>query len=282
MSSPSFFAQGDDGSTMDHPRPDDPHGDSATAGVIRAEDPEAPSPPAPSRRRRYWPTLARWRKASWTALKDTGTWAPAAGAAVVGFSGWDREISNWAVNEAPIFGSPAEALEASDELRTATHLAMIGTALVTPSEDAPWHSKWGRLAIEHAGVLVDSQATQVLKRATRRERPNRADDGSFPSTHSSMAFSYATFASEDLNSIQMPQLLRMSLKVGFTTLAAGTAWARVEGGVHYPSDVLAGAALGHFVGHLVHDAFLGRKEKVSVGVQLDHEQRGLGVRILLP
>src|SRR5713101_9111302 len=82
---PPFLAQGDDGTAIDHPRPDDPHGDSATAGSIRAEGAQAPSPPAPSRRKRYWPTLARWREASWTALKDPGTWAPAAGAAVVGF-----------------------------------------------------------------------------------------------------------------------------------------------------------------------------------------------------
>ena len=39
-------------------------------------------------------------------------------------------------------------------------------------------------------------------------------------------------------------------------IAAGTAWARVEGCKHYPSDVLFGAALGNFVAIFVHDAFL--------------------------
>lgn len=37
------------------------------------------------------------------------------------------------------------------------------------------------------------------------------------------------------------------MEIGFGMITAGTAWARVEGGVHYPSDVLAGMALGHFV-----------------------------------
>jgi membrane-associated phospholipid phosphatase len=41
------------------------------------------------------------------------------------------------------------------------------------------------------------------------------------------------------------------------TLAAGTAWARVEAQKHFPSDILAGAALGNFVASFVHDAFLG-------------------------
>jgi len=39
--------------------------------------------------------------------------------------------------------------------------------------------------------------------------------------------------------------------------ATATAWARVEAGKHYPSDVLAGAALAHFVTVFIHDAFLG-------------------------
>lgn len=43
-------------------------------------------------------------------------------------------------------------------------------------------------------------------------------------------------------------------------MAVITAWARVEGNVHYPSDVLVGAALGNFIGMFIHDAFIGRAE----------------------
>jgi hypothetical protein len=39
--------------------------------------------------------------------------------------------------------------------------------------------------------------------------------------------------------------------------------------VHFPSDVLAGAALGNFIALLVHDAFLGTGDGVAVAVQLD-------------
>ena len=55
----------------------------------------------------------------------------------------------------------------------------------------------------------------------------------------------------------MNGILRSVMDFGFFTLSAGTAWARVEGGVHYPSDVLAGAALGNFTAVLLHDLFLG-------------------------
>ena len=49
-----------------------------------------------------------------------------------------------------------------------------------------------------------------------------------------------------------------------TCLGAATAWARVEAGAHFPTDVLAGAALGNFTALLIHDAFLGKDFPVNV------------------
>jgi len=45
--------------------------------------------------------------------------------------------------------------------------------------------------------------------------------------------------------------------IGAGAIAAGTAWARVEAGAHCPSDVLAGVALGNFMGAFFTQAFLG-------------------------
>ena len=55
--------------------------------------------------RDYWPSGARWKQAASRALKDRGTWIPLAGAAVVSIDDWDREVSDWAVENTPIFGS---------------------------------------------------------------------------------------------------------------------------------------------------------------------------------
>jgi hypothetical protein len=43
------------------------------------------------------------------------------------------------------------------------------------------------------------------------------------------------------------------------------AWARVEGAKHFPSDVLAGAALGYFITAFIHDAFLGLPDEDRFG-----------------
>jgi membrane-associated phospholipid phosphatase len=39
---------------------------------------------------------------------------------------------------------------------------------------------------------------------------------------------------------------RDALDVGMHALSFATAWARVEGGWHYPSDTLASMAIGNF------------------------------------
>ncbi|MEK9951044.1 MAG: phosphatase PAP2 family protein [Curvibacter sp.] len=46
-------------------------------------------------------------------------------------------------------------------------------------------------------------------------------------------------------------------RLGLDLLAGATAWARVEANQHYPSDMLVGLGLGHFLGSFFTHAFLG-------------------------
>ncbi len=46
------------------------------------------------------------------------------------------------------------------------------------------------------------------------------------------------------------------MTVGFHGMAAATAWARVEAGKHHVTDVLAGYALGHFIGRFTNELFM--------------------------
>jgi hypothetical protein len=100
-------------------------------------------------------------------------------------------------------------------------------------------------------------STTYLKEAINRERPDLTDDKSFPSMYASREASQATLASRNLESIPMSNTERYAFRTGFTALAAGTAWARVEGERHYLDDVLAGYSLGHFISAFINDAFLG-------------------------
>ncbi len=109
--------------------------------------------------------------------------------------------------------------------------------------------------------VVSTGLVLVLKRSQDRPRPFRSgmvrqrgsaldslvltrDNGSFPSGHATLAFTAATS-------------LALSIDLWYVTLptyawATAVAWARVRQGVHYPSDVLAGAALGFTTAALVH------------------------------
>jgi membrane-associated phospholipid phosphatase len=70
----------------------------------------------------------------------------------------------------------------------------------------------------------------------------------------------------NIDTLTLQEPVQTGLRRGLTGLAAGTAWARVEGGVHFPSDVLAGAALGNFMGRLFQHAFLGEREGLRLGL----------------
>lgn len=203
--------------------------------------------------------LDRVSKAAHDAFFDVNTLAPLAGALVFAVDDFDERVSDWAVKHTPVFGSPADARDASDDLKDVLAVEAAITALATPSgeETGEWIVSKGRGAgVELLAVGATGSATSWLKEATDRTRPDGSSDRSFPSAHASGAFSLATLSDRNIDSIQMPSAWRPAIKAGNLALASGVAWARVEGRRHFPSDVLAGAALGHFLAAFIHDAFM--------------------------
>jgi undecaprenyl-diphosphatase len=103
---------------------------------------------------------------------------------------------------------------------------------------------WGRVLV--AVVLADVTTT-LVKLVVPRARPHvetlvhRPTDHSFPSGHSATAFASATVIAAAAPRLRVPLFL----------LAAGIAFSRVYVGVHWPLDVLAGAAYGVLLGVLL-------------------------------
>jgi membrane-associated phospholipid phosphatase len=183
---------------------------------------------------------------------------------------YDHRVSDWATAHTPIFGSQDNAKNASDYLLYTLEAETLGTALATPSGDNPGNwvsSKAKGLGVEVAAELVTAGATSAIKDATGRTRPNGGSN-SFPSGHASTAFSSATLANRNLDSIQVSETARLPVQIGNILLATGVGWARVEGNDHFPSDVLAGAALGHFLSAFIYDAFMGLPENERFGFYL--------------
>jgi membrane-associated phospholipid phosphatase len=198
-------------------------------------------------------------RAALNALVDPQTFVPAAGALVFGLSKWDKKVSHWATGHTPIFGSMKNAENDKSYLEIPLYTEVFITALATPSgnDSKDWvYSKLKGIAVEGAAELVTAGATSLLKDTTGRTRPNGSSNKSFPSGEASASFSSVALSNRNLDSIELPQEAKIPLKVVNILLGSGVAWARVEAQAHYPSDVLAGAALGNFLSATVHVAFL--------------------------
>lgn len=129
--------------------------------------------------------------------------------------------------------------------------------------------KWN--AIETAAAIILDQAiVQSLKYTIRRDRPFSvypdirqkidANDPSFPSGHSSVSFATATSLSLDYP--------KWYVIVPSYAWAGTVAYSRMHLGVHYPSDVIAGALIGsgsawitHFISKKLSNSIAGKKKQ---------------------
>ncbi len=211
--------------------------------------------------------LGRVTRAAQDALLDPYTLAPLAGAAVFAISDFDEKVSDWAVEHNPVFGTESIAADASTNLKRVLKVEAYATAVATPSGDAPeqWLlAKTKGIGVELAAVYATERSTVWLKRETDRLRPDGSDTASMPSGHASTASSFMTLANRNLGHIDALEEVRPPLVVGNTFLGLGVGWARVEAGVHYPSDVLVGMALGNFLAAFIHDGLMNLPENENV------------------
>jgi undecaprenyl-diphosphatase len=124
----------------------------------------------------------------------------------------------------------------------------IGIALVL----ALLYRRWGVFGLTIVAVALADWSAAGLKALVDRERPPLhyaqpktlvavPHDASFPSGHASTGFAAATMLS-----FAFPRLAPLLL-----LLASAVAFSRVYVGVHYPLDVVGGAALGIAVASLL-------------------------------
>ena len=130
------------------------------------------------------------------------------------------------------------------------------------------------MTYDFAQALVVTEAyTGILKYSVQRTRPDGTDNLSFPSGHTSAAFTLATVAEHHYGwKIGVPAYL----------LASGIGYSRMEKDKHYLSDVLAGATLGIIVGRTVGRLDGDRPAKKStfaVTPATDAHGQGVGVGV---
>lgn len=202
----------------------------------------------------------RFGRAMRNAALSPRTWVPLLGALALQAGDADRRLQAWAAEHTPIFGSRRQADSMSDDFKLAANSAWVASAL------APWREqsegswladKTQVLAVQVSAHMVTSTVVGELKDSTARMRPNGEGATSFPSDHASRVALHGTLAKSNLRQLGWSDRSVAAADLGLDALSMATAWARVEANQHYPSDVLAGLALGHFIGTFATEAFLG-------------------------
>ena len=87
-------------------------------------------------------------------------------------------------------------------------------------------------------LVINAGVTEILKHSIHRRRPNEKDNNSFPSRHTSWAFTASSIIANELYAKSPWYAL------GAHAAASGIAFQRVASRHHYASDVAAGAAIG--------------------------------------
>jgi membrane-associated phospholipid phosphatase/predicted small secreted protein len=224
------------------------------------------------------PGWGRVGQAALNAAAAPATWAPAAGAAALQIGHADRNIQVWAAKENPVFGSRRNASRMSDDLEEALGIVWVASGVAAPSSDSfgQWSINKARgFGVQTGAAVLMRGTVGYMKQNIRRPLPGGGSrGGSLPSGHASEAAMFSTFAYRNIETLEWPSAANAASQLGFGAFTAATAWARVEANFHYPSDVLAGIALGHFFGAFFTDAFLGLDNPRNAVVLLEPSKEG--------
>jgi hypothetical protein len=167
---------------------------------------------------------------------------------------FDEDTLDWALRHHPLSSDRQDAVDISDNLKTLSNLNYLLTALTVPSKS--FGSRVKGLAGGVVAMEINRAVTDGLKSVTDRQRPDIDKNNSFPSSHASEASIAATLAARNIDYFEISKPAKVAWQVSSYTVAGVTGWMRVEGNRHYPSDVLFGYALGHFLGAFLNDAFI--------------------------
>ncbi|PCI79695.1 MAG: hypothetical protein COB20_04345 [SAR86 cluster bacterium] len=197
------------------------------------------------------------RQAASEAFMDRSTWLPLVAAGVFAMNDYDEQVTEWASEKTPLFGSTKRADDGSDRLSQLSHVTLAVSAMPSISslkEDGMWKSAtatFKRLRPALGAHLVNIAFTQTSKDHINRERPDGEGSESFPSGHTSYSVVSAIQASNLIDRMDIPQATKRNLRLANYSVAGLSAWARLEANRHYPSDVLTSFAVGNFAAGFV-------------------------------
>jgi membrane-associated phospholipid phosphatase len=163
----------------------------------------------------------------------------------------------WGIDRGTVGAVDSKTATASTVANVVT-MGLATTDLLLSRPGESWDARRSDLMVLAQAITITSALTQVIKTATDRPRPfvyeaqpvgnvRRTDVTSFPSGHTSTAFAAAAAYWSTVHRRGVASQHRVEI-VSLFLLAASTGALRVAAHKHFPTDVVAGAALGTAVG----------------------------------
>ncbi|MEJ5960843.1 phosphatase PAP2 family protein [Pedobacter immunditicola] len=151
---------------------------------------------------------------------------------------------------------PSFSFKGDDYLRYVPIAAVYGLDLAGVNSK---HNFTDRTAMLLISTAMMGATTDLTKGATNRLRPNGANDHSFPSGHTAMAFMAAEFMHQEYKDESVWYTV-----IGYSA-AIATGGLRLYNGAHWFSDVVAGAGYGILSTKITYWAYPFVKEKLFKG-----------------
>lgn len=221
-------------------------------------------------------------QAAKNAISDPQTWVPLIGAGAILTLNADEKITEWAVEKDLMFVSNRAANDASDDWLDVSQALVYATALATPSGEEPEEWLLNKSKGLAATYFISQSAFTISSNAKKpfdRERPDKSNNESFPSSHALRSSMWTAMAARNVDAIGLNNSSKLLLKGSLYTLSGMTAWARIEANKHHPSDVLVGYSVGRFFGIFLNDAFItpANKNRMRIRAYANEEAWRLGV-----
>ncbi len=176
------------------------------------------------------------------------------------------ELAALSRNQVIWFDRPATRRYSADLIRLSEDVAFpLAVAPVVLLLDSRMRSDWATLAVMYIqtnllGEAVSSVAKEAIPRLrpylyntdlTYEERTDREPGKAFFSSAATFAFARAVFLATVYSDHHPESSLRPYVWGAALTTAATASYLRYASGIHYPSDVVVGAAVGAAIGYLV-------------------------------
>ena len=212
----------------------------------------------------------RTKGAAYNAAVDPVTWAPVATGLTADITGWDDDITDDIMEEDEndrIFSE-----DDADNMRTFSTGITYATAVFV-SDDGnitnQIYMKAKRLTVDIAALSLGRQYVNLTNKHVDHESPGKTNKDAFGSNHAVTPFASAALTRRHVDLMEIPTWSKYSINTLSYAAATGSAYQRIESGLHSFSDQMYSAAGGNFIALFIHDAFMA--EDTDLGIDLSGE-----------